>query len=768
MEKVVRLKKQKFDVIGMTCASCQAHVEKDVSKVEGVQNVNVNLLANNMVVEYDENVVNEQVIIDAVRKGGYDASLPSLKSEVKEDKASSLADKEIQELRKRVVISFIFLIPLLYIAMGPMIGIPIPNFIYGSNETEIMKNSITFGLLQFLLTLPVMIVNKNYYITGFKRLFKRSPNMDSLIAIGTSAAVAYSIFALFMIGHGLGNMDMDLVMRYHMSLYFEAGATVLALVTFGKYLETKAKRKTSSAIEKLMDLAPKTALKVVGDDVVETLIEEIQVGDILLVKPGMSVPLDGVIIEGSSSIDQAAITGESVPVEKTVGDKVIGATINKFGSFKFRVEQVKEDTVLAKIVALVEEASSSKAPISKLVDKISGVFVPIVIAISLISFIVWVIAGQSFEFALANAIAVLVISCPCALGLATPVAIMVATGKGAENGILIKSAESLEIAHQVKTVVLDKTGTITEGNMKVSDIIPLNDFNKERLMQIAMSLEQYSEHPLAKAIMEKGKELNIDTIKMDRFTSLTGFGIKAELDGVTYFGGNEKLLEENKINPSEYQEVITKLSKVGKTPLYFASSEKIIGIIAVKDMIKVNSKKAIDKFKEMGIEVIMLTGDNKITAEAIKNELGLDKAIAEVLPDDKERIIKEIQESGHKVAMIGDGINDAPALVRADVGIAIGAGTDIAIESADIILVRNDLLDAVSAIKLSHKTINNIKMNLFWAFIYNVIGIPIAAGVFYPMFGLTLNPMFGALAMSLSSVSVVLNALRLRFFKAQH
>lgn len=768
MEKVVRLKKQKFDVIGMTCASCQAHVEKDVSKVEGVQNVNVNLLANNMVVEYDENVVNEQVIIDAVRKGGYDASLPSLKSEVKEDKASSLADKEIQELRKRVVISFIFLIPLLYIAMGPMIGIPIPNFIYGSNETEIMKNSITFGLLQFLLTLPVMIVNKNYYITGFKRLFKRSPNMDSLIAIGTSAAVAYSIFALFMIGHGLGNMDMDLVMRYHMSLYFEAGATVLALVTFGKYLETKAKRKTSSAIEKLMDLAPKTALKVVGDDVVETLIEEIQVGDILLVKPGMSVPLDGVIIEGSSSIDQAAITGESVPVEKTVGDKVIGATINKFGSFKFRVEQVKEDTVLAKIVALVEEASSSKAPISKLVDKISGVFVPIVIAISLISFIVWVIAGQSFEFALANAIAVLVISCPCALGLATPVAIMVATGKGAENGILIKSAESLEIAHQVKTVVLDKTGTITEGNMKVSDIIPLNDFNKERLMQIAMSLEQYSEHPLAKAIMEKGKELNIDTIKMDRFTSLTGFGIKAELDGVTYFGGNEKLIEENKINPSEYQEVITKLSKVGKTPLYFASSEKIFGIIAVKDMIKVNSKKAIDKFKEMGIEVIMLTGDNKITAEAIKNELGLDKAIAEVLPDDKERIIKEIQESGHKVAMIGDGINDAPALVRADVGIAIGAGTDIAIESADIILVRNDLLDAVSSIKLSHKTINNIKMNLFWAFIYNVIGIPIAAGVFYPMFGLTLNPMFGALAMSLSSVSVVLNALRLRFFKAQH
>ena len=598
--------------------------------------------------------------------------------------------------------------------MGPMIGIPVPSFIYGESEQEVMKTAMTFGLLQFLLTLPIMIVNSNYYKSGFKRLLKRSPNMDSLIAIGTSAAIAYSVFALFMIGHGLGIMDMDLIMRYHMNLYFEAGGTVLALVTLGKYLETKAKRKTSSAIEKLINLAPKTALKVVGDEVVETFIEDIAVGDIILVKPGMSVPLDGVIIEGSSSIDQAAITGESVPVEKTVGAKVIGATINKFGSFKFKVEQVKEDTVLAKIVSLVEEAAGSKAPISKLADKISGVFVPIVIGISLIAFVVWLLVGQTFEFALTNAIAVLVISCPCALGLATPVAIMVATGKGAENGILIKSAESLEIAHQIRTVVLDKTGTITEGNMKVSDIIAFNDYDENRLMQIAMSLEQYSEHPLAKAIMEKGKELNINSLNMDEFTSLTGFGIKGNLDGVTYFGGNEKLMLENNINPSEYKEVVNKLALEGKTPLYFSSNNKIIGIIAVKDMIKANSKKAIDMFKHMGIEVIMLTGDNKITAEAIKEELGLDKAIAEVLPSDKERIIKEIQNSGVKVAMIGDGINDAPALVRADVGIAIGAGTDIVIESADIILVRNDLMDAVNAVKLSKKTINNIKMNLFW------------------------------------------------------
>jgi Cu+-exporting ATPase len=759
--------KQKFNVTGMTCAACQSHVEKDVSKVEGVNTINVNLLSNSMVVEYDETKTSASKIIEAVKHGGYGASI---QNEAKTEKKTSndLLKDELAKFKVRVIISFIFLIPLLYIAMGPMINLPLPNIIYGKDMMEILGNGITFGLVQFLLLLPILYVNFNYFKIGFKRLFKLSPNMDSLIAIGTTAAIVYSLFAIMQMGQGLAMQDWHMVEKYHMNLYFEAGGTILTLVTLGKYLEMISKGKTSEAIEKLINLAPKTALRLVGDDFVEVLVDEVKKDDILLVKPGMSVPLDGVIIEGASSIDQSAITGESIPVEKTVGDKVIGATINKTGSFKFKVEKTGDDTVLAQIIKLVEEASNSKAPISKLADKISGVFVPVVIGIALISFIVWLLMGSTFEFAMTIAISILVISCPCALGLATPVAIMVGTGKGAENGILIKSAESLEIAHQVKTVVLDKTGTITMGKPQVSDIITFNNLSEKELLKIAGSLEKLSEHPLASSVLEKTTELNIKLVDVTDFNSISGQGVIAKIDNNVYYAGNLKLMENNGIDIKEYLDISNQLALEGKTPLYFASSTKLLGIIAVMDMVKPNSKKAIEQFHKMGIDVVMLTGDNKITAEAIKKQLNINQVIAEVLPQDKEKVIREIQGNGKKVAMIGDGINDAPALVRADVGVAIGAGTDIALESADIILMKSDLLDAVTAIQLSHKTINNIKMNLFWAFIYNIIGIPVAAGVFYYSFNLKLNPMIGALAMSFSSVSVVLNALRLRFFKAKY
>lgn len=752
--------KHKFNVTGMTCSACSAHVEKSVKALEGINDVNVNLLQNSMVVDFDSEKLKDDDIINAVINGGYGASLKG--KEVKKDNTKNEAmANEIKEMKVRIWVSFGFLVPLMYISMGHMMGLPLPNFFHGT------QNALTFAFTQFLLTLPIMYINSKYYKVGFKTLFKGSPNMDSLIAIGSAAAVIYGIFAIYSIGYGLGHQDFDLVNHYTMDLYFESAAMILTLITLGKYLETKSKGKTSDAITKLIDLAPKKATVLRDNEEFEIPIEEVVVGDILVVKPGQSIPVDGVIVEGSSAIDESALTGESIPVEKQVNDKVIGATINKSGYFKFKALKVGDDTTLSQIVQLVEEASSSKAPIAKLADKVSGIFVPVVITIAAIATIVWLILGYPFNFALSIGIAVLVISCPCALGLATPTAIMVGTGKGAENGILIKSAESLEIAHTVNTVVLDKTGTITEGKPKVTDIIA-NNIDKKQLLTIAASVEKLSEHPLSDAIVEKAANENINLKAAKNFNAIAGQGIISEIDNKKILAGNLKMMYNNNIKMNEYEEIGDKLAQDGKTPLYFASDNELLGIIAVADVIKQTSKKAIEQFEDMGIDVVMLTGDNKKTAEAIRKQLNITKVIAEVLPQDKESEIRNIQSQGKKVAMVGDGVNDAPALARADVGIAIGAGTDVAIESADIVLMKSDLLDAVTSIQLSKAVIKNIKENLFWAFFYNCIGIPLAAGLFYPLLNWKLNPMFAAAAMSLSSVCVVTNALRLKLFQPKY
>ncbi|BCJ95631.1 heavy metal translocating P-type ATPase [Anaerocolumna cellulosilytica] len=751
---------QKFSVTGMTCSACSAAVEKSVKKVPGVNAVTVNLLSNSMNVEYNGEVTDNNQIIASVVDAGYNASVFSrdkaAKSKAKEE---NTVEMELKEMKMRIIVSFLFLIPLLYIAMGHMLKFPLPDIIHGT------ENAVTFAFLQFLLTLPIVYVNRKYYQVGFKTLLRRSPNMDTLIAIGSAAAIAYGIFAIFKIGYGLGHMDMDSVMHYSMDLYFESAGTILALITLGKYLEARSKGKTSEAITKLMDLAPKTA-SVIRNGVEEEIpLEDVVIDDIIVVRPGQSIPVDGIIVEGSSAIDQSALTGESIPVEKNVGDKVIGATINKTGFFKFKAQKVGDDTTLAQIIQLVEDASSSKAPIAKLADKISGIFVPIVIVIAVVATIVWLISGATFEFALSIGIAVLVISCPCALGLATPVAIMVGTGKGAMNGILIKSAEALEIAHKVNTVILDKTGTITEGKPKVTDIVTAAGITEEKLLQIAASLEKPSEHPLAEAIVERAKENALSLSEVKNFNAISGRGIQADIEENTYYAGNLAFMKENNILTDKFVKDSESFAQSGKTPLYFADSSNLLGIIAVADVVKPTSRQAIEQFKAMGIDVVMLTGDNKITAEAIRKELNINRVVAEVLPQDKENEVRSIQEQGKKVAMIGDGINDAPALARADVGIAIGAGTDIAIESADIVLMKSDLLDGVTAIQLSKATIRNIKENLFWAFFYNTIGIPLAAGVLYTILGWKMNPMFAAAAMSLSSVCVVSNALRLKFFK---
>lgn len=753
------MKSQKFNVTGMTCSACSARIEKNINKTEGIKEVNVNLLSNSMTVKYDEGVLKENDIIKVVVDTGYGASVAdSKKSAAKSDDKKTDAQAEFKDMKKRLAISFAFSIPLLYLAMGHMFEWPLPKIFHGD------KNAMTFAFTQFLLALPVMITNKKYYTVGFKTLFKGSPNMDSLIAIGTTAAVGYGVFAIYKIGYGLGHMDMEMVMKYSMDLYFESAAIILALITLGKFLEARAKGRTSDAIKKLMDLSPKTALVERNGIEEEIPVEEVVKGDTIVVKPGQSVPVDGIITFGNSSLDESMLTGESIPVEKKAGDKVIGASINKSGYFKFEAQNVGDDTTLSQIIRLVEEASSSKAPISKLADKISSIFVPVVIAIAVLATVVWLILGATFEFALSIGIAVLVISCPCALGLATPTAIMVGTGKGAENGILIKSAEALEIAHQIQTVVMDKTGTITEGKPRVTDMVT-SGINETEMLKIAASAEKGSEHPLADAIVEEAKNRNLELYQVKNFQALPGQGLEAEINGKNYYLGNLRLLNEQKININGFGEKSERFAEEGKTPLYFADEKNVLGIIAVADVVKKTSKKAIQEFEAMGIEVVMLTGDNKKTAEAIRKQLGISRAIAEVLPQDKEREIRKIQEQGRKVAMIGDGINDAPALARADVGIAIGAGTDVAIESADIVLIRSDLLDAVTAVQLSKSTIRNIKQNLFWAFIYNVIGIPLAAGLFYGILGWKLNPMFAAGAMSLSSVSVVSNALRLKFFK---
>ncbi len=753
--------KQKFSVTGMSCSACSSAVERSVGKLNGVQSVNVNLLSNSMSVDYDETELNNGQIIEAVVAAGYGATEFIRDSSIKPsiEKANPV-EQEQKEMKTRIIVSFVFLIPLLYLSMGHMLQFPLPMVVMGA------ENGITFAFTQLLLTLPIMYVNRKYYQIGFKTLWHRSPNMDSLIAIGSAAAVIYGLFAIYRIGYGLGHGDIEMVKHYMHDLYFESAGTILTLITLGKYLEARSKGKTSQAIAKLLDLAPKTANVLRNEIELEIPIEEVVAGDILVVRPGQSIPVDGVIIEGSSSVDQAALTGESIPVEKQAGDKVIAATINKSGFFKMQAEKVGDDTTLAQIIRLVEEAGSSKAPISKLADRISGVFVPAVIIIAIVSSMIWLLLGYSFEFALSIGIAVLVISCPCALGLATPVAIMVGTGKGAQYGILFKSAEALEILHQIKTIVLDKTGTITEGKPKVTDIISVEGISDEELLQIAATIEKPSEHPLSEAIVQKAEELLLTIDSVRDFQALSGRGIISEWNGRQYIAGNDKLMQERRVDLLGLQSKAQNFAKEGKTPLYFARDNRLLGVIAVADVIKPTSPEAIKSFRRMGIDVVMLTGDNKQTAMAIQKDLAIDHVVAEVLPQDKESEIRRIQEGGHMVAMVGDGINDAPALARADVGIAIGAGTDVAIESADVVLMKNNLQDVVTAIQLSKATLRNIKENLFWAFFYNTLGIPLAAGVFYITLGWKLNPMFGAAAMSLSSVFVVTNALRLRFFRA--
>lgn len=762
--------KQKFNVSGMSCSACSASVEKSVKKLNGIDDVNVNLLSNSMTVEYNDEVTDNKTIMEAVQQAGYGASLYSSsqeKSITDTSGDSKNINSEIKNMKHRLVISLIFWIPLMIIAMHHMVSSDyISDFILKYFHGA--KNGITFAFTQFVLLMPIVYVNRKYFINGFKTLAKKSPNMDTLIAIGSSAAIAYGIYAIYRIGFNLGHGNLLGAEKFLSDIYFESAGTILTLITLGKYLEARSKGKTSEAIEKLINLAPKTAVVIRNGKENEIPVEDVIVGDTILIKPGQSIPVDGIIIEGSSSVDQSAITGESIPVEKEAGDSAIAASINKIGAFKIRATKVGQDTTLAKIIELVEEASSSKAPISKLADKISGIFVPIVIGISLISFVVWMLVGKSFEFALSIAISVLVISCPCALGLATPVAIMVGTGKGASYGILVKSAEALETAHSVNTIVLDKTGTVTEGKPEVTDIIAADGFDRDKFLLIAAAIEKNSEHPLAEAVVMKAKMLNMVIPDVENFSSVSGRGIKATVAGKTYIAGNSAFMKEMNIDISSWVELSQSFAEQGKTPLYFAEEERIVGLIAAADVIKRTSHEAVKRFRSMGIDVIMLTGDNKKTAEAIQHQLEIDKVIAEVLPQDKEKVIREIQSSGKKVAMIGDGINDAPALARADVGIAIGAGTDIAIESADIVLMKSDLLDAATAIELSKATIRNIKENLFWAFFYNAIGIPLAAGVFISSLDLKLNPMFGAAAMSLSSVFVVTNALRLKFFKPKH
>lgn len=765
--------KEKFDVTGMSCSACSSHVEKSVSKLEGVHAVSVNLLTNSMQVEYDETKLGTENIIEAVEHAGYGASVKNeakaaAKTGETED-AVSIQQKNIKNMKIRLIVSVIFLIPLMYVSMGHMIynalGVPMPpvtmKFFHGS------ENAVIYAFTQFLLLLPILFANQKYFRNGFATLARRSPNMDSLIAMGATAATVYGIFAIYRIGWGFSTGNMELVHQYSHDLYFESAGTILTLITVGKYLETKSKGKTSEAITKLMNLAPKTVTVV--RDGKEQVIDAADVvqGDIFVIKPGESVAVDGVIVEGKSSFDESAITGESIPVLKQEGDKVISASINKAGLIHARATRVGKDTTIAQIISLVEEASSSKAPIARLADKIAGVFVPTVIGIAIVTFIVWLAGGADFEFAMSCGIAVLVISCPCALGLATPVAIMVGTGKGAENGILIKSGEALETAHIVDTVVMDKTGTITYGNPVVTDIRTYAGISENDLLKAAGSLEKGSEHPLAEAIVSDCEKKNIILEKVNDFEALFGKGIKGRLSsGKLYYAGNEKLMDEAHIAiSSEIKKEIEQFAKQGKTPLLFADETQIIGMIAVADVVKPTSREAVRQFKEYGIHVIMLTGDNEVTAQAIKDQVGIDEVIAGVLPTQKEEKISALKNSGHKVAMIGDGINDAPALASADVGIAIGAGTDVAIESADIVLMKNDLLDAVGAIRLSKAVIRNIKENLFWAFFYNSIGIPLAAGLLYPIWGLKLNPMFGAAAMSLSSVCVVSNALRLRWVK---
>lgn len=760
--------KQTYTVTGMTCAACSAAVEKAVNALPEVESAAVNLLANRLTVVGSE-ALDEATVIQAVERAGYGVVRPAAKGNAAAAKtdAKEAVQIEIRTLKTRLIVSAVFLLPLMYLSMGHMMGFPIPSGFHGAG------NQVIFGLTQFLLLLPILYINRKFFAVGFRTLWHRSPNMDSLIAIGAAAATVYGIYALYKIGWAVGHGDAATANHFAMDIYFESAGTIFTLITVGKYLEALSKGRTTDALGKLLDLAPKTAAVIRGGEETVIPVEGIVVGDIISVRPGEAIPVDGTVIEGSSAVDQAVLTGESVPVEKTVGDPVYIATLNWTGAFKFRADKVGEDTTLAQIVQLVSDANSSKAPIQKLADKIAGIFVPTVIAIALVSLIVWLLLGKPFEFALSIAIAVLVISCPCALGLATPVAIMVGTGQGALNGILIKSADAAEIAHEVRTVVFDKTGTITEGRPTVKQVLPADGVSEDELWRAAVALENSSEHPFAKAILTAAAKRGIsgEETGVSDFEALSGFGVKATVHAAAMAGGNARLMAAEKISLPEAVADPARFAQAGETPLYFGANGRYLGLISCADAIKDTSPKAIRSLQAMGIRTVMLTGDNCATAEAIRRQVGIDTVFAEVLPSDKESKIRELQSetdakgNQRKVAMVGDGINDAPALARADVGIAIGAGTDIAIESADIVLMKSELTDVVTAIQLSRAMMRTIRQNLFWAFFYNSIGIPLAAGVFFGLFGWKLTPDFAAAAMSLSSVTVVTNALRLRGFR---
>lgn len=763
------MKAEKFNVSGMTCAACQANVERCVRKLDGTNDVNVSLLANQMTVSYDENKLQESDIIHAVEAIGYGAESTEKDGQRNETGGSfkkewetrkERANRSTNNMKTRLIRSVIILIPLMYVAMGHMLPLPMPPFLSGT------ENALISALVQLLLTIPILFLNRAFFTRGFKALIKRAPNMDSLVAIGSAASFIYGLFAMFKMAYGFGHGEMQVVHEYAHALYFESAAIILTLVTVGKYLEAKSKSKTSDALGKLVDLTPKTATVLVNGKEKRIPAEAIKAGDTVVIRPGEVIPVDGTVLQGNGFVDQAAITGESIPVEKNPGDEVISATINKNGSFRFTASKVGNDTTLAQIIRLVDEAGNSKAPIARLADRVSAVFVPIVMGIALITAVIWLIAGQSFEFALSNAISVLVISCPCALGLATPVAIMVGTGKAAEYGILIKSAQSLETLHSADTIVLDKTGTITSGTPSVTDVELLDSrMDRAAFLSLAASAEALSEHPLAGAVTQYARAQHITWQETKEFESIAGRGIRAILPQGEMLAGNTALFQEKGVNCEPVQSSVERFSKDGKTPLLFALNGKIQGVIAVADTVKESSVNAIERFKKMGLHVIMLTGDNRQTAKAIQEKLQIEEAIADVLPTEKEAQIRRLQNQGRKVIMVGDGINDAPALMRADIGMAIGAGTDIAIDSADVVLMKNSLEDAATAIELSKAVIRNIKMNLFWAFFYNILGIPLAAGALFPAFGLRLSPMIGSAAMSLSSVCVVTNALRLRFFK---
>ncbi len=758
------MSKVKLNVTGMSCAACSAHVEKALGKTAGVHQAAVSLMTNSASVTFDENTVTPAQLIEAVEKSGYGASILSdspkaqKKDAVKE--AAQAQKKEIAAQKRRLIISGVFTALLFYVCMGHMFSWPLPGFLLGD------RNLMTLALTQFFLLLPILYLNFHYFQNGFARLFQRAPNMDSLIALGSAAATVYGSVQLFRLGYALADGNFHAGHTIAMDLYFESAGMILTLISLGKFLEARAKAKTSDAIGAMIALRPTTATVLQGETEVETDTADLQKGDRIIVRAGSTIPVDGRLIDGGGSVDESALTGESMPVSKKPGDRVTGATVLKTGYLVFEATEVGEDTTLSQIIRLMEEAASTKAPIARLADKISGVFVPVVIAIAAVAFIIWMLCGQGVPAALNAAISVLVISCPCALGLATPTSIMVGTGVGAKNGILIKSAEALETAHHIDTVVLDKTGTITEGHPAVTDLVVAGAGDADGLLRLAASLEKQSEHPLAQAIIQEAEKRGLILLPVSGFETLPGLGIRGESGGRVLLAGNIRLMQQQGIPLGEGEAEAERLAGQGKTPVFIAENGTLSGIAAVADPVRATSAEAIAALRKMGISVIMLTGDNRKTAEAIGNRLGLSQVIAEVLPQDKEAQVAALMRSGKKVAMTGDGINDAPALARADVGIAIGAGTDIAIESADVVLVKSDLRDVVKLIKLSHAVLRNIKQNLFWALCYNTIGIPIAAGALYPIWGIKLNPMFGAAAMSFSSVSVVTNALRLRFWKA--